>query len=617
MSLSVHTPSSSYHNRHAYITTNATPLPPSPPRSSHDAEFRDDGSVYGGGEEGDGVGPDCSVEGREENGCGVSKERKLHRMRHDREYLLNTVCEELRKHDKYRCGLITASNFNLVMDLLGLEFDTPQVEEILQYCSVTKDGYVHYKYLALEVLPSYKTQAVKDNVSDAISCTDTNEYDRIKDPVDNYTPTRDGRSMPLTPDKSDKIRRLYAQWDRGNLKDTQLLNSLNALGLQPSMELKRLLSSHGKSLPFGKFMQVAMINQVCTSRRNRNAHPGIYNLQTEQQTEPMRDVKRDPVNWGSAGLRRGTVHTDVNLIKITPTSTYAKDETTVPTIVSTDMRLKQIVCDYLDGTIASTELRLELYALGTPITHELDSLIRSHDSDSSGQFSLFLSTIYRAQHEHGGTPRSTHRHPPTVPRARLEDAEGRGGGRGEGREGGGMLVVGGEERRENYRRRSVLDAKHDHGDIISWHNLHQPQAKAVVKSAGNNGDIIGWADPEEHKADEPQKHYDKNAAVKSAGHYGDLIGWAGLEEHKTDQSRKHFNRDSVNNPFALVSSRRHYPAGCLKKTVDEIEGERRPEGKKTQRLPADGRARCPFGTEMNQEDAERIKPTSKVSWLQR
>ena len=62
--------------------------------------------------------------------------------------------EEFKKYDTYNRGLITAAAFSRVLEDLGLKYGQKEVEEIMHYCIITEDGYVHYKELLELVAPA-------------------------------------------------------------------------------------------------------------------------------------------------------------------------------------------------------------------------------------------------------------------------------------------------------------------------------------------------------------------------------------------------------------------------------------------------------------------------------
>merc|ERR1740138_2046656 len=75
------------------------------------------------------------------------------RLRTDPEYLAAKACEKFKENDRYHNGLLTAKAFSQALDDLGLRYGQKEVEEIMQYCVVTDDGYVHYKDLIYHCAP--------------------------------------------------------------------------------------------------------------------------------------------------------------------------------------------------------------------------------------------------------------------------------------------------------------------------------------------------------------------------------------------------------------------------------------------------------------------------------
>jgi Ca2+-binding EF-hand superfamily protein len=61
--------------------------------------------------------------------------------------------QDLKKYDKYHRGIVKAHDFLNVLMRLGAVFPSPPVNELMQHCILTHDGFVVYKSLQLLAFP--------------------------------------------------------------------------------------------------------------------------------------------------------------------------------------------------------------------------------------------------------------------------------------------------------------------------------------------------------------------------------------------------------------------------------------------------------------------------------
>eukprot|EP00747_Dinoflagellata_sp_TGD_P166649 gnl/TRDRNA2_/TRDRNA2_189770_c0_seq1.p1 gnl/TRDRNA2_/TRDRNA2_189770_c0~~gnl/TRDRNA2_/TRDRNA2_189770_c0_seq1.p1 ORF type:complete len:576 (-),score=83.97 gnl/TRDRNA2_/TRDRNA2_189770_c0_seq1:314-1981(-) len=307
------------------------------------------------------------------------------RLRVDPEYLANVFCEKFRKVDTYHRGLITAKAFSATLHELGLKYGQPEVEEILQYCTVTDDGYVHYKDLLRSVQPG-TPRAKQSTAGAAIFPSDKDMWPKQsqsqRSPDSPGTMTSDDLDNPLArrdllAEKTDEIRQVYARWDRGLSTNNQFKEDLKAMGIPLTTELDRLLGVYGPSrnLPFGKLMY-ALQSDENDGRRSRVEMVHVPGDVTPISTcgSGYQESRGNPVTWNDGassakslgvGMGVGSVH--------------------------------KVVCDFLDGRIPAITVRHQLRRHGVVVNAELDRLIRRHESDNSVKFQEFARAMLRQQ----------------------------------------------------------------------------------------------------------------------------------------------------------------------------------------------------------------------------
>lgn len=219
--------------------------------------------------------------------------------------LLAAACQQFVQVDTYHRGLITAAAFSKALAALGLRYGEPKVDEILQYCTITKDGYVHYKellHLVSPATPRAKGSSAKEMIFPAEQNAAASSHPSQVSPG----------SAP-----AEDIRRIYARWDRGQISNEGLKEGIRQLGVAVAPELERLLLVYGPSrgMPFGKLMSALQIDTV-DGRRGRRPW---------QETEVEDDLRSED------GLQAPA--------------------------------LRQVMCDFLDGRTPAVTFRRQLERL--------------------------------------------------------------------------------------------------------------------------------------------------------------------------------------------------------------------------------------------------------------
>jgi len=298
----------------------------------------------------------------------IDKERLLR----DPEYLLQAVCYEFQKVDTYHRGLITSANFSQALSGLGLRYGQAEVEDILQYCTITDDGYVHYKELLRATgpeAPRAKQSTLKGTLY----------------PTQEVTPSEPSVSEAgesarngFFGGRSDEIRKVYSRWEKGQLSDTQFKQALAGMGLPITRELESLLITCGpaKTMPFGKLMY-ALQAEANDGRRARNALGQISAVGGQFDRGAGQAS-----HWaGMAPETRFHSHSQAS-----QSDAVSYNDLTSADDLSNPQSLRQTICDFVDGHIPAVAFRMQLERFAVPMTSELDKLIRMHECDNSVRF---------------------------------------------------------------------------------------------------------------------------------------------------------------------------------------------------------------------------------------
>ncbi|EPT24881.1 hypothetical protein TGME49_246720 [Toxoplasma gondii ME49] len=341
-------------------------------------------------------------------------------------HFLTAVCEELKRRDKPVTGLTTAERFNAALADMGVRYGTPEADMIMRYCQVTEDGYVIFKELMLAT--RQLSNVSEDHVTESLSSATQREQDRLvplpntsaRDRDSEQGEIRDERCV-YTPELTDAIRRLYAQWDRSCLRDWQFKESLQRLGVCVTPEFERLLSTYGPSgcVSFSQVMQTLMMSDSgflasSSLRRSRNRSAADIPLPPVADRLPFYEPRRNPVTWSPPqplkGLPVNPQDVLQHALKLPLAADLDLDRRVGSEVGDTEggdgcsladkfRLLKKLVALYLSERLSATQFRKELVEADVPITPELDTLIRAHEADNSGQFTPFAVAVFRAAEE--------------------------------------------------------------------------------------------------------------------------------------------------------------------------------------------------------------------------
>ncbi|CAE7664859.1 unnamed protein product, partial [Symbiodinium necroappetens] len=277
------------------------------------------------------------------NGSRIDRGRLLR----DREYLLHAVCAEFQKVDTYHRGLITSANFAKALASLGLQYGQPEVEELLEYCQVTDDGYVHYKELSAFLSPQ-QPRAKQSSLKQTLY------------PAEVDAPLPQDQHHGFFVARTEDIRKVYSLWERGRISNEQFKDGLQSAGAPSPLpeELDRLLVTYGpaRSLPFSKLMYALQID-ANDGRRARN----VLGVPPAAFSEGRRAGRAGAAGGAPSELRfHGSC--------LGPPSSTASlcDELANPG------SLRQALSDFVDGHTPAVTFRLQLQRFGVPLTSELE-----------------------------------------------------------------------------------------------------------------------------------------------------------------------------------------------------------------------------------------------------
>lgn len=307
------------------------------------------------------------------NGSRIDRQRLLR----DPEYLLKAACYEFQKVDTYHRGLITSSSFSQALDALGLRYGQPEVEEVLSYCTITDDGYVHYKELLHAVAPGTpraKQSTMKGTIYPEATPSEPSASEAGRS-------ERSGAQSGFFAGRSDDIRKVYARWERSQISDHQFKQELRGLGFCITEELERLLNMYGpaRSMPFNKLMYALQI-EANDGRRARNAHGNPPSV-----PQPHQQGAGGGAAASSGGLRADSRYFDSGAASQDGVSSYS-DIHTAEEELPGPSSLRQAICDFVDCHIPAVAFRTQLQRFGVPMTSQLDKLIRAHECDNSVRF---------------------------------------------------------------------------------------------------------------------------------------------------------------------------------------------------------------------------------------
>lgn len=295
------------------------------------------------------------------------------------------MCEEFKKHDKYHRGMITAASFSRSLEALGLRFGNDEVTDILRFCTITEDGYVHYKDLITHTSPELPKAKIMTPHTVFPSTVDyiMVDSDEEVDAIDAHNPAA---TREFISQKTTSIQRLYSRWDRGLIGTEAFVDGLKSLHIPLSGEFVKMMQIHGPSRNLG-FAQLMSSLQIDDFMYRKARQPVMSPLTTDRSSKVSRQsLMRNPVTW--------TQHDGSNSFRVPTHRSATVPEHNMEPGEKRD-RAQKMICDFCDGITNSTVFVAQLEALDVPMSMEIRRLIRIHEIGNNTQFKDFASHILK------------------------------------------------------------------------------------------------------------------------------------------------------------------------------------------------------------------------------
>jgi hypothetical protein len=434
--------------------------------------------------------------------------------------LLKVVCEEFRAYDKYHNGIISSSAFARVFSDLQLDYAGPEAEQVMRFVQVTNDGFVHYKALMQHITP--KHTAARSSIEHAIApqVEPLLEVDGLRADareVDIMTPT-ERRQFII--DRTDAIRRIYTEWDRGSLNNDMFKQRITEIGIPISDELHRIIDANNstRSLSFSKVIQALQIGDYML---HKSRDPEALTNWAPQPTFHRANVApRNPVSWQDVDAPPGHA-VDSGSLRHYISQAHNGDQLA---------DLKAVICAYMVGSIPTVEFVAHLDRHDIPMTQELQRLLRQQQCDNRATFRDYVKAIF------------PHRSDPGVD----EDP--------------GMLayLAGVPSHQAEKEARPLQDA-----DDTSRPALNQEQYEQMYQMEAE----LSGIDRQRSQAPESEQLYDSALDLplkakpkpfvkkqQNFGGYGDIIAWNDTPEPERRHGDGRTHRDFVSNASIISHS---------------------------------------------------------------
>merc|ERR1719235_2070220 len=298
--------------------------------------------------------------------------------------LLKVVSEEFRLYDKYQRGIISSSSFARVFSDLNIDYASAEAEEIMKYVTVTNDGFVHYKALMQHVAPKHTAAGttIEHSISPQVEAELEVEPLRFdKNNVALMTPT-ERRQFII--DRTEAIRKIYTEWDRGSIDNTAFKNRITEIGIPISDELHRIIDMHDNSraLSFSKVIQALQIGDYML-HKSRDPE-ALTNWTPQPRLHRANVAPRNPVSWQDVDAPSGQAIDDGSLRH------YINQANSGDPLAE----LKAVICAYMVGSIPTVEFVAHLDRHDIPMTQELQRLLRQQQCDNRATFRDYVKAIF-------------------------------------------------------------------------------------------------------------------------------------------------------------------------------------------------------------------------------
>jgi Ca2+-binding EF-hand superfamily protein len=300
------------------------------------------------------------------------------------EILLKVVSEEFRLYDKYQRGIISSSSFARVFSDLNIDYASAEAEEIMKYVTVTNDGFVHYKALMQHVAPKHTAAGttIEHSISPQVEeGADVEPLRFDKNNVALMTPT-ERRQFII--DRTEAIRKIYTEWDRGSIDNATMKNRITEIGIPISDELHRIIDMHDNSraLSFSKVIQAMQIGDYML-HKSRDPE-ALTNWTPQPRLHRANIAPRNPVSWQDVDAPAGQAIDDGSLRH------YINQAQEGDPLAE----LKAVICAYMVGSIPTVEFVAHLDRHDIPMSQELQRLLRQQQCDNRATFRDYVKAIF-------------------------------------------------------------------------------------------------------------------------------------------------------------------------------------------------------------------------------
>jgi Ca2+-binding EF-hand superfamily protein len=452
--------------------------------------------------------------------------------------LLKVVSEEFRLYDKYQRGIISSSSFARVFSDLNIDYASAEAEEIMRYVTVTNDGFVHYKALMQHVAPKHTAAGttIEHSISPQVEAGLEVEPLRFdKNNVALMTPT-ERRQFII--DRTEAIRKIYTEWDRGSIDNTAFKNRITEIGIPISDELHRIIDMHDNSraLSFSKVIQALQIGDYML-HKSRDPE-ALTNWTPQPRLHRANIAPRNPVSWQDVDAPAGQAIDDGSLRHYI---NQAQDGDPLA-------ELKAVICAYMVGSIPTVEFVAHLDRHDIPMTQELQRLLRQQQCDNRGTFRDYVKAIFPHRTDVGDSDQpgmiaylsGVQQGPPDEDEPRRAQL---------GRE---LTAYGKEveeyvphEQRGHFEMREAME-----DDMTFAHVPHEFDVSAT-KYLDESQPFSG-VEPEGPSAVPLPPKKQHVLKKRLYGGYGDIISWAGGgQDEPVTQPKGTVHRDFVGNPSII------------------------------------------------------------------
>jgi hypothetical protein len=254
----------------------------------------------------------------------------------------------------------------------------------MKYVTVTNDGFVHYKALMQHVAPKHTAAGTTIEHSISPQVEEELEVEPLrfdKNNVGLMTPT-ERRQFII--DRTEAIRRIYTEWDRGSIDNTSFKNRITEIGIPISDELHRIIDMHDNSraLSFGKVIQALQIGDYML-HKSRDPE-ALTNWTPQPRLHRANIAPRNPVSWQEVDAPAGQAIDDGSLRHYI---NQAQDGDPLA-------ELKAVICAYMVGSIPTVEFVAHLDRHDIPMTQELQRLLRQQQCDNRATFRDYVKAIF-------------------------------------------------------------------------------------------------------------------------------------------------------------------------------------------------------------------------------